>query len=129
MTPKPTPDEAIARARALQDERITVIRSVAEARQKVDDVREQTTRELSDLQERIAQRLGEAEGEDARAYAAALSAGWTPEEMRRIGFTEPAKKARVRRRATQRTARRDAATKTSPPPEPTSETANSEDHS
>ena len=102
MAKEPTADEAIARAKALQDSRLDAIRAVVQARQSLADVREATARELAELQARIAQRVGDAEREDVRAYNAALSAGWTSEELRRIGFGEPEKKARVRKRAARR---------------------------
>ncbi|MDZ8276308.1 hypothetical protein R2Q81_10155 [Microbacterium aquimaris] len=61
-------------------------------------------RELADLQARIAERIKTAEREDVRAYSAALSAGWSAEELRKIGFSEPDKKARTRRRSTRKPA-------------------------
>lgn len=102
MAKELTPDEAIARAQVLQDDRLNAIRTVALARQTVADVREATARELAELQATITQRVGDAEREDVRAYNAAVSAGWTPDELRKIGFGEPDKKARVRRRAARR---------------------------
>ena len=47
---------------------------------------------------------GDAEREHVKAYNAAAAAGWTAEELRKIGFAEPDKKARVRRRATRKPA-------------------------
>lgn len=47
--------------------------------------------------------LNSAEDDDARQYQAALSAGWTAEELRASGLPEPEKKLRVRKRATRRT--------------------------
>lgn len=99
MATQLTPDEAIERAKRLQDERLNAVRAVAEARQQLVDVREETDRELSELQARIAQRVGDAERDDVRAYSAAIAAGWSAEELRKIGFAEPEKKARARRRA------------------------------
>ena len=106
MATQLTPEEAIERARRLQDDRLNAVRSVAEARQALVDVREQTDRELSELQARIAERIANAERDDVRAYSAAVSAGWTAEELRKIGFSEPDKKARTRRRATRKPANR-----------------------
>lgn len=103
-----TPEEAIERARRLQDERLNAVRGVAEARQGLVDVRERTDRELAELQARIAEQIAEAEREDVRAYNAAVSAGWTADELRKIGFSEPDKKVRARRRATRKPASRPA---------------------
>lgn len=71
------------RARQLLDSRITAVRNLVTARQAV-----------TDLQAKLA----EAEREDARLYQAALRDGWTTDELRQLGLTEPAKKERVRRR-------------------------------
>ena len=86
------------------------IRAVAEARQSVTDVREETDRELAEFQRRIADRVATAEREDVRAFNAALSAGWTVDELRKIGFGEPDKKVRTRRRAAKRDAPRQTTT-------------------
>ncbi|MFC0456221.1 hypothetical protein ACFFGR_06595 [Arthrobacter liuii] len=96
-------EEAVERARRAQEDRITAIRAVAQARQKLADVREATAHELAELQAKIAGRVGEAEREDVRAYNAAVTAGWSPDELRKIGFSEPDKKARARRRAARKT--------------------------
>ena len=104
MATQLTPAEAIERARRLQDDRLTAVRTVAEARQALTDVRDETARELADLQARIAERIATAEREDVRAYSAALSAGWSADELRKIGFAEPDKKARARRRSTRKPA-------------------------
>ncbi|MBD5788386.1 hypothetical protein IF650_19680 [Cellulosimicrobium terreum] len=103
-------DEAIERAKQAQEARIGAIRTVAEARQSVTDVRKETDRELAELQRKISERVAAAEREDLRAYNAALSAGWTVEELRKIGFPEPDKKLRTRRRA----ARRDTSSQPAP---------------
>jgi hypothetical protein len=71
-------------------------------------VRDETDRELAELQARIANRVGAAEREDIRAYNAAISAGWSADELRKIGFLEPDKKARVRRRSARTTAAKPA---------------------
>lgn len=75
------------------------MQAVAEARQSVTDVREETARELAELQARIADRVSAAERDDVRAWNAALNAGWSADELRKIGFAEPDKKARTRRRS------------------------------
>lgn len=73
------------RARKLLDSRIASVRTLVSARQAV-----------TELQAKLAK----AEREDARLYQAALRDGWTAEELRQLGLTEPAKKERVRRRQT-----------------------------
>ena len=120
MATQLTPEEAIERARRLQDDRLNAVRSVAEARQALVDVREQTDRELSELHARIAERIANAERDDVRAYSAAVSAGWTAEELRKIGFSEPDKKARTRRRATRKPANRPVSEAATEPAQETS---------
>jgi len=71
MAKNPTAEEAIERARALQDSKIEAVRVLAESNQNVTDARE---------------RAAEAEREYARVFGAALTAGWTLEELRKIGF-------------------------------------------
>lgn len=72
-----------SRARELLDSRINSVRTLVAARQ-----------ELASLHEQ----LGAAELADVKAYRAALSDGWSAEELRKLGLDEPAKKQRVRRR-------------------------------
>ncbi len=71
-------------------------------RQSVTYVREETDRELAEFQRRISERIASAERDDVRAFNAALNAGWTVDELRKIGFAEPDKKVRTRRRAAKR---------------------------
>lgn len=120
MATQLTPEEAIERARRLQEDRLTAVQAVAEARQAVTDVREETARELAELQALIADRVSAAERNDVRAWNAALSAGWSADELRKIGFAEPDKKARARRRSTRKTS---TSTTPSAASEPQSETS------
>lgn len=46
--------------------------------------------------------MREHEAADVKAVNAATAAGWTPDELRKIGFPEPEKKRRVRRRSAAR---------------------------
>jgi hypothetical protein len=85
MAKNPTAEEAIERARALQDSKIEAVRVLAESNQNVTDARERAT---------------EAEREYVRVFGAAISAGWTPEELRKIGFSGTEKNAGTRRRPT-----------------------------
>ncbi|PYF96344.1 hypothetical protein SAMN05216184_1194 [Georgenia satyanarayanai] len=103
MARVPTPEEALERARRAQEQRLKAIQSLADARQRIVDVREETERERAELETRIAGRISDAERGDVRAYNAALTAGWSATELRKIGFPEPEKKkraARARRRTT-----------------------------
>lgn len=117
-----TPEEAVARAERAQAQRLDAIRNLAQARASVTDVREETERERAELEARIAERISAAERDDVKAYSAALAAGWTDPELRKIGFAEPDKKARARRRAARKPANR-AVSEAAPEPvqEPSSE--------
>lgn len=67
--------------------RMDSVRELVKSRQKVADARDA---------------LSAAEDEDARRYQTALTAGWTADELRSAGLSEPEKKLRVRKRATRR---------------------------
>ena len=54
--------------------------------------------------------------EFVKAYNAAVSAGWSADELRKIGFPEPDKKARAKRRAARKPATSSAPA--APAPEP-----------
>lgn len=79
---------AETRARELLNARVDSVRTLVLTRQKLDDLRDQVT---------------DAEADDARAYRAALADGWTADELKKLGVDEPAKQARVRRRAARKT--------------------------
>jgi hypothetical protein len=67
--------------------RMDSVRELVKSRQNVADARDA---------------LSAAEDEDARRYQAALTAGWTVDELRSAGLSEPEKKLRVRKRAARR---------------------------
>ena len=69
--------------------RMAAVRDLVATRQAVAEAREALRR---------------AEDEDVRRWNAALTAGWTEDELRSAGLPEPEKKARVRKRAPRRTA-------------------------
>ncbi|MGT2464152.1 hypothetical protein [Sinomonas atrocyanea] len=69
------------------DARMDSVRELVRSRQELDDAKAM---------------LKAAGDEDVRRWNAALTAGWTPDELRTAGLAEPEKKARVRKRATRR---------------------------
>lgn len=85
MAKNPTAEEAIERARALQERKIDAVRVLADASQNVSITRE---------------RAGAAERDYAQVFGNAITAGWTPEELRKIGFVETERKVRGRRAST-----------------------------
>ncbi len=102
MPTTPTADEAVTRAQRVLKDRIGTIRQAVEARQHVADVREESDRERAELEASIRDRASEAERVDLKAYNAAVNAGWSVNELRKIGLPEPAKQARRRRRVAER---------------------------
>ncbi len=92
--PEPDVQRVEDAARALLDDRITAVRTLAVARQHRHDKR-------NDLQD--------AERADAAAFAAALRAGWTRQELKQVGLDDPT-------RATSNPSRR--ARPTTPPAAP-----------
>lgn len=71
-------DDVETAARALLDNKVAAVRDLAHARQLRNDKRAE---------------LAEAERADATAYAAAERAGWTAEELRKVGLDPPDRKA------------------------------------
>lgn len=98
MANTPTVDEAVERARRAQDDRIEAVRVLAAARQALVDERAAAAERLAQVERDNAEKVGEAEREDVRTYQAAVKAGWTREQLRKIGFDEPAKVRRTRRK-------------------------------
>lgn len=114
MATTPTPEEAIDRAKRLVDDRIGSIREAVAARQNVTDVRTDADRQRAELEAQLKHQLSEAERADVRAYNAALSAGWSVDELRKIGLREPEKKTRARRRPARKPATSTPPTETPP---------------
>lgn len=102
MATTPTPEEAVERARRAQDQRIETVRVLAQTRQELTSERESADRERAELETRLRDRMREHEAANVKAFNAATAAGWTPDELRKIGFPEPEKKRRVRRRSAAR---------------------------
>lgn len=65
----------------------------------VEVVRADAERRRAELDAELASLIRDAEADDVRSFNAAITAGWTPAELRRIGLEEPQKTQRVRKRA------------------------------
>lgn len=98
MAEQPTVDQAVERAMRSQDKKIEAVRELARGRQALADVKEEAARKIAEVERENAERIGAAEREDLRLYGAATKAGWSAEELRKIGFDEPAKSRRATRR-------------------------------
>lgn len=83
------PDDALRRARELQESRIAIIDDLARSNVELSHARE---------------RLTTAESEYGRFHSAALGAGWTGAELSKIGFAEAGKPPRQRRPARRQSA-------------------------
>lgn len=81
-----------------QDEKITAIRGLAKGRQALADVKDEAARKVAELERENAETIGAAEREDVRLYSAATKAGWSAEELRKIGFEQPSKSRRATKR-------------------------------
>jgi predicted phage gp36 major capsid-like protein len=103
MAKEPSVEEAIEIANRIQADRITAIRGLAEARQNLADVREAAARRLAEVERENAEQIAAAEREDVKQYSAAQTAGWSADELRKIGYPEPDKKSRVRKRQARKT--------------------------
>lgn len=86
----------------MQDDRINAIRALGEARQGLDEARAKGARRIADVEREVAATTSAAEREDVKKYNAALAAGWTADELKRIGYTEPEKTKRARRKSSTR---------------------------
>jgi hypothetical protein len=100
VTPEHDPDAVTERARALFEERIAAVQALAEARKNT-------------LAKRV--ELDELQRLEGAAYAAAMSAGCTTQELKSLGFDTPARRPRGRPRS--------ARSQPPRPPRPTTEPA------
>ncbi|GED11311.1 hypothetical protein [Cellulosimicrobium cellulans] len=77
-------EAAESKARELLDARISSVRGLVRAAQAEAEVRAQ---------------MQAAAREHAKAYAAAIGDGWTPDELRKLGLQDPERSARSPRRS------------------------------
>lgn len=91
-------DDAVKRASQLQDARIEAVRDLARARSSLGEANRTARQRLAQVEAENAALIATAEREDLRTYTAATRAGWSGDELRKIGFDQPAKLRRVRRR-------------------------------
>lgn len=92
-------EEAVARAQREQEARVGAVRALAETRQHLAEARAEAERRRRGLEAELVAFVGDAEAADVRSFNAAITAGWTAAELRRIGLEEPQKAQRVRKRA------------------------------
>jgi len=86
-----TTDEAVKAAqRLLQETRVEAVRALADARQEVADAKADKARRLEEVTRETDARIATAQRADKLAWKKAMKAGWTPAELKRIGFRPPA---------------------------------------
>jgi len=94
-----------AAARELLDSRVVAARDLAAARRRTADERER----IAQLQREQQTALAQLDRDDADAHAKAIQAGWTAEELKRLGFNGAIAKRAARRSSPRRAARGTAA--------------------
>ncbi|MEX0153811.1 hypothetical protein [Microbacterium sp. LMI1-1-1.1] len=109
MAKELSPQEAMERAQRALDDRLTSVRELAESRQKLANVREASAARIAEVEREEREKVAAAERDDARAYSSTIDAGWTPAELRKIGFTEAGKKRAPRQRAARKSSSNEAA--------------------
>jgi ribosomal protein L29 len=83
-------DEAVKAAqRLLQETRVEAVKALADARQEVADAQADKARRLEEVRRETDARLATAQRADKLAWKKAMKAGWTPAELKRIGFRPP----------------------------------------
>lgn len=105
MAPELTIEDAVARARKTEERRIETIRLLVTAQQGVRTAQQEGAERVAQAQREAEERLRAAEKENAQRYSEALAAGWSVADLRKIGFHEPPKHTRSRRRGTTRRTR------------------------
>ncbi|MET2012983.1 hypothetical protein ABXJ56_15675 [Microbacterium chocolatum] len=113
MAKELSPEEAVERAQRAMDHRLASVRELAMSRQNVANVRAASAARLAQVEREEREKVDAAERDDVRAYSAAIDAGWTSAELRKIGFAEAGKKRTPRQRPARRSSS-SAATTTTP---------------
>lgn len=99
MAKELSPEEAVERAQRAMNDRLNSIRTLAESRQNLTDVREASAARIAQVEREEREKVAAAERDDARAYSATLDAGWTASELRKIGFADTTQKRKPRARS------------------------------
>lgn len=98
MSTTPDVQEAVERAEQVQRDRLDAVRDLAAAAHEAEQIAERHATERADMERRQRDEMKGAENAHVSAHSAALKLGWSAAELKRIGFSEPAKKRRVQRR-------------------------------
>lgn len=99
MTKELNVNEVVERARRAQENRLAVIQGLAEAQQNVANVRADAADRIAKIEAEANALVADAERHHASEYQGAQRVGWSPDELKSLGFNEPDKNARTRKRA------------------------------
>ncbi|KLI90703.1 hypothetical protein AA310_00105 [Arthrobacter sp. YC-RL1] len=99
MTKELNVNEVVERARRAQESRLAVIKGLAEAQQNVANVRADAAERIAKIEQETNALIAAAEREHVSEFQGAQRAGWSTDELKGLGFTEPDKSARTRKRA------------------------------
>ncbi len=91
MARTPTPEEALERARRSQDDRLEAIRVLAEARHAVAAAIASRDDQIAAVERETRSVIAAAAAADTKAWTTATAAGWSKDELRKIGFDAPTK--------------------------------------
>ena len=97
MAKPPTPAEALEAARRLQEDQLAAVKVLAEAQQRQEDVRAETEARIAEVQRAADEQRAAASRGLTQAFSAALKAGWTEADLRKIGYPNPEKRPTVTR--------------------------------
>lgn len=106
----PTPEQAVELAQRAQEDRIAAVRELAYTRNALETTKKSEAAARDALEQEYKQRRKALEDElknqakstkqaDVKAYRAALRAGWSEDELKRIGFPKPNAQRNKKRRA------------------------------
>ena len=98
MTKELNVNEVVERARRAQESRLAVIKGLAEAQQNVTKVRADAAEQIAKIEQETSALIAAAEREHVSEFQGAQRAGWSADELKSLGFTEPDKTARMRKR-------------------------------
>ena len=122
--------ETEAAARALLDDRVAIIRELSSITKRTTQGHVTLATEERQAQAQLRQSLNDARArlallqrEAKDAFAAAVKAGWTPDELKQLGFAPPTAQRRARRRR----APQNDTTTTSAAPTPPASTSDTDD--
>lgn len=104
MTKELNVNEILDRARKAQENRLAVIQGLAEAQQNVVHVRAEAAARIAKVELETSALIAEAERHHVSEFNGAQRAGWAVDELKSLGFSEPDKKARTRKRAARKPA-------------------------